>query len=201
MPNAALTLGAATVGGIMIFSGLAGESVMDVLAGKASLKGANPKGGTGLPADFLARLSGKDPKTNTLVPPGQLGTVMGKDPRSIINKTVLPLARKHHMRTGRNAAMVAIANAAHGPTVNGNRSDHQGPPRVAWAVDMSDGVMTGNEMALAHDIANLFHIDVPDQLNGIYEATWGGFRYQLIHGCKDCGGDHTNHVHFGIRVA
>lgn len=32
----------------MIFSGLAGESVMDVLAGRASLKDSDPKGGEGL---------------------------------------------------------------------------------------------------------------------------------------------------------
>lgn len=197
MANKALALGAATIGGIMIYSGLSGTSVMDVLAGNASLQGVDPKGGKGLPSNLLDMLKGGG-GTDTLVSPGELGAVQG-EPRTIINEMVLPLARKHHMVTGRNAAMVDAANAVHGPTVDGNQSDHQGPPETAWAADMSNGVMTKEEMALAHDLADRFHITVPKKLNGIYNSEWGGYRFQLIHGCGDCGGDHTNHVHFGVR--
>lgn len=165
MPNAALTLGVATVGGVMIYSGLAGVSVMDVLAGKASLKGADPKGGKGLPDNLLSMLKGGS-GTDTLVSPGKLGSVQGKTPKQIIDTMVVPLARKHGMLTGITPAMVTAANAVHGPTVSGGRSDHQGPPSEAWASDMSNGVMTPGELALFHDLADLFHITARTRRTG-----------------------------------
>lgn len=202
MANKALVLGAATVGGVMLYSGLAGVNVMDVLAGKASLKDADPKGGKGLPEELLSMLGKAPGSVNTLVPPGKLGDVSGKTPREIINDEVLPLARKYGMVTGRNSAMVDAANAVHGATVSGGRSDHQGPPDDAWAADMSNGQNPTPGMdKLAVALSKKFRIPGNIMAGGIHNATWGGFRYQLIYRCGDCGGNHMNHVHFGVRRA
>lgn len=194
-------MGAATAGGVMLYSGLTGTSVMDVLAGKSSLKDVNQAGGKGLIIERSDSTGGVQTE-NVLDVRGRIPAkdIKGKTPKQIIDVYVLPLARKHHIAV--TPLSVKLANARHSVmTTSGNRSDHKGPANVAWAADMSNGVMTPEEMALAHNLATLFGISVPDHLNGIYNATWGGFRFQLIHGCSDCGGDHTNHVHFGVHVA
>lgn len=117
------------------------------------------------------------------------------NPKELIDRVVLPIARKHHIDV--TPASVAAANATHGPTVSGGRSDHQGPPNLAWAADMADGTLTKNERALAEDLNKVFHMGW--KMGDLTSHTEGGFRFQLIHGCSDCGGDHTTHVHFGVR--
>lgn len=195
MASKALALGAATVGGVMIYSGLAGVSVMDVLAGRASLKGADPKGGKGISPEDLQGLQGIAGISGD---GGTTGEGLSGTPKEVIDTIVLPLARKHRMVTGRNAAMVTAANAAHSTnTTSGNVSDHKGPPEHAWAADMSNGTSPTAQMdALAQEIADTFHI--PWDGAGVAEATWGGFRYQLLYRTT-VGGNHFNHVHFGVK--
>jgi hypothetical protein len=89
------------------------------------------------------------------------------------------------------------ANAAHGPTNTGNRSDHQGPGNVAWAADISNGGSPTPEMdKLARSLAQRFGI--PWSGAGLVNATHGGYRYQLIYRTME-GGNHFNHVHFGVK--
>jgi hypothetical protein len=118
-------------------------------------------------------------------------------PKQIIDGIVLPLARANGISV--TAASVAAANAQHGPTVSGSRSDHQGPPEEAWAADMSNGVLTREERKLAADLAARFSI--PWSGTGLATVTHGDYRYQLIYGVTGAanGGDHRNHVHFGVR--
>lgn len=92
---------------------------------------------------------------------------------------------------------VRAANAEHGPTIDGGRSDHQGPPETAWAADISNGVSTPEEAALAKAIAEAFGI--PWDGAGLVTHETGGYRLQLIHNTME-GGDHYDHVHFGCEV-
>lgn len=93
---------------------------------------------------------------------------------------------------------VRAANATHGPTTSGSISDHQGPPDVRWAADMSNGVTTPEETHLAAAIAKAFNI--PWNGSGLVTHESGGYRMQLIYKTME-GGNHYNHVHFGCAVA
>lgn len=122
-------------------------------------------------------------------------------PKKVIDKYVLPIARKHGINV--TPSSVEQANARHGPTVSGGRSDHQGPPSYAWAADMSNGSHPTPQMdALARDLGDLFGIKVSfgsAPLSGqIWEGNIAGFRVQIIYRTMS-GGDHTNHVHCGLR--
>lgn len=120
----------------------------------------------------------------------------GMTPKQIIDQIVLPMARANGI--ARTVAENDAANAAHGPTQSGGRSDHQGPPDVAWATDMSNGWVTPQEDALAAALAQRFGI--PWSGSGLMSATHDGYRFQLIYRTFE-GGDHFNHVHFGCRRA
>jgi hypothetical protein len=120
------------------------------------------------------------------------------NPKEIIDEVVVPLAVKHGMSTGTSSAAVAEANARHGPTVSGNPSDHQGPPSIRWASDMSNGISPTPQMdALARDLAATF--DIPWTGSGLISKSHGIYRFQLIYRTGE-GGNHYNHVHFGIRT-
>jgi peptidoglycan hydrolase-like protein with peptidoglycan-binding domain len=116
-------------------------------------------------------------------------------PKHIIDTIALPIAQQCGIN--RTSAMNDAANAAHGPTNTGNRSDHQGPGNVAWAADISNGGSPTPEMdKLARSLAQRFGI--PWSGAGLVNATHGGYRYQLIYRTME-GGNHFNHVHFGVK--
>lgn len=120
-------------------------------------------------------------------------------PKHIIDTYVIPTARATGMATGITPAMVEAANAAHGTTVNGTRSDHQGPPSYAWAADMSNGSSPTPAMDnLAKTLATMFGL--PWKGSGVTEVTRNGYRLQMLYR-TNVGGNHYNHVHFGVRKA
>lgn len=140
---------------------------------------------------------------------GLAGVDSSMTPQQIINTLVLPLARNNHMITGIDPDKVVAANAAHGPTATGTRSDHQGPPDTAWAVDMSNGTAPTKEMdKLASQLIQAFNLPAlgsPDATSGAHtenlvQATHSTFRYQLIYRTDNPIG-HFNHVHFGVHIA
>lgn len=92
---------------------------------------------------------------------------------------------------------VRAANAQHGPTVDGNRSNHQGPPATNWAADMSNGYATPEETHLAAAIAKAFGI--PWDGAGFVTHEAGGYSLELGYKTLE-GGDHFTHVHFGCEV-
>lgn len=129
------------------------------------------------------------------------GSVKGLTPKQVIDRYVLPIARRDGINV--TPASVEAANARHGPTVSGGRSDHQGPPSQAWAADMSNGTAPTKEMdKLARDLGKLFGIAVhfgSAPLSGrIWEGKVAGFKVQIIYRTM-AGGNHTNHVHCGLR--
>lgn len=128
--------------------------------------------------------------------PAEAGGDITGTPKEIIDNVVLPIARESGIAITAN--QVEAANARHGPTVDGNRSDHQGPPETAWAADMSNGVSTPEEAKLAQALADKF--DIPWTGAGLVTVTHGSYRFQLIHNTNE-GGDHFNHVHFGCHVS
>jgi hypothetical protein len=68
---------------------------------------------------------------------------------------------------------------------------------VAWAADISNGSSPTPEMdKLARMLAKRF--DIPWTGSGLVNAVHGGYRYQLIYRTM-AGGNHYNHVHFGVR--
>ena len=97
-----------------------------------------------------------------------------------------------------SAEYVRERNAAHGPTIHGTRSDHQGPPEWAWAADISNGSSPTPEMdRLARRIAKW--LGVPWNGSGLVNHYLpNGYRVQLIYR-TNLGGNHYNHVHVGIR--
>jgi hypothetical protein len=121
----------------------------------------------------------------------------GMTAKQIIDTIVLPICNRSGIAL--TPAEVEAANASHGPTKGGGRSDHQGPPDAAWAADMSNGVTTPQEDALAAALARQFRI--PWSGAGLVSVTRGGYRFQLIYRINTPqAGDHFNHVHFGVRV-
>jgi hypothetical protein len=131
-------------------------------------------------------------------------TLKNATPKDIIDKVVLPIARKNGINI--TAAQVAAANARHGPTVSGGRSDHQGPPSERWAADISNGSSPTKQMdALAKELAEEFGIPGGPYVfpAGASVNTESGFRFQLIYRVsgQQNGGNHQNHVHFGARNA
>jgi Transglycosylase SLT domain len=126
--------------------------------------------------------------------PGSLGALAGS-PSSIVN-SVVAYAHNHGFPNV-TAESVRLANATHGPTVSGRRSDHQGPPDVAWAADMSNGTSPTPGMdALARVIASAFRI--PWNGSGLVNKIANGYQLQLIYRTME-GGNHFNHVHFGVK--
>jgi hypothetical protein len=127
---------------------------------------------------------------------GEMGLLEGT-PEDIVN-SVVDYAHSHGFPDVTRQS-VRAANAAHGPTISGGTSDHQGPPDVRWAADISNGGSPTPEMtALASAIAQAFGAP----WNGAGLVTWekSGYRFQLIYKTME-GGDHFNHVHFGCSVA
>ncbi len=125
---------------------------------------------------------------------GEMGSLDGT-PEDVINRVV-------EYANGRGFDVtpesVRAANNAHGPTISGSTSDHQGPPNVRWAADISNGSSPTPEMdSLAEAIAEAFGI--PWSGSGAVTHTTGGFRFQLIYR-SDVGGNHYNHVHLGCAV-
>lgn len=119
----------------------------------------------------------------------------GLTPGQIVNRIVLESQGFGfpHMTLQR----VRDANAAHGPTVHGTRSDHQGPPDYAWAADISNGSSPTDEMdRFARKIAHWF--GGPWSGSGITDWWVNGYRYQMLYR-TDTGGNHWNHIHIGIR--
>jgi hypothetical protein len=114
-------------------------------------------------------------------------------PRHVIDTLALPLAAACGIHV--SPATIAVWNARHGPTSSGLRSDHQGPPDVAWAADLSNGGSPTPQMdELARRLAH--RLDIPWSGSGCVNATHGGYRFQLIYRAPD----HYDHVHIGIKV-
>lgn len=124
-----------------------------------------------------------------------VGRTNGLTPGQIVNRIALesqglgfPHMTLEHVRE---------ANAAHGPTVHGTRSDHQGPPSYAWAADISNGSSPTREMdEMARLIAKWFGGSWSGE--GITDWWSGGYRFQMLYR-TDTGGNHWNHVHIGVR--
>ncbi len=92
------------------------------------------------------------------------------------------------------------ANDSHGSTVTGSRSDHQGPPSFAWAVDIFDPSdphgPTEKKDRMAQALAAAYGI--PWNGSGLVNRTVNGLNIQLIYRTQT-GGNHFNHIHFGVR--
>lgn len=127
-------------------------------------------------------------------------------PKQIIDRYVLPIARHNGIPV--TAASVEAANAAHSTyTTDNNVSDHKGPPGRAWAADMSDNWVTTvgspNMTRLAAALAKMYAIPgwLGSGLVNNERAKIGAcyYRLQLIY-LTGRGGNHYNHVHFGVRL-
>jgi hypothetical protein len=120
------------------------------------------------------------------------GPVEGS-PQHVIDTIVLPIAAACGIHV--SSATIAVWNARHGPTSTGLRSDHQGPPDVAWAADLSNGTSPTPQMdELARRLAH--RLDIPWSGSGCVNASHHGYRFQMLYRTAD----HYNHVHIGIKV-
>jgi peptidoglycan hydrolase-like protein with peptidoglycan-binding domain len=145
-------------------------------------------------AAMLARAASRRKRQRTMAARAASAPIEGT-PKHIIDTVVLRIAAECGIH--RSPAENDAANARHGTTVSGGRSDHQGPPAVAWAADISNGGSPTPEMdKLARSLAKRFDIAWPGF--GLVNATHGGYRFQLIYRTS-IGGNHYNHVHFGVR--
>lgn len=160
--------------------------------------GRGGPGGTGSPGD--ASLAGgtlADIKTSWTA-------------KQVIDRIVIPKARFHGMLLGISPQQVVQRNASHGGT--SATTWHKGPSSLQWAADMSVGTSYPTEKMdnLAFDLIESFQIDmlanplatnkdgnVPGNLIDGYHK---GFHFQLIYRTNlPQGGDHYNHVHFGVK--
>jgi peptidoglycan hydrolase-like protein with peptidoglycan-binding domain len=127
--------------------------------------------------------------------PGREPGALYGTPKQIIDRLVRESQRFGfpHM----TPAYTLEANNRHGPTVSGNRSDHQGPPGEAWAADISNGSNPTPEM---DRFAQYLARKLGGRWGGSGAVSWykDGYRMQLIYR-SDVGGNHWNHIHIGIR--
>jgi hypothetical protein len=145
-------------------------------------------------AAMLARAASRRKRQRTMAARAASAPIEGT-PKHIIDTVVLRIAEECGIH--RSPAENDAANARHGNTVSGGRSDHQGPPGVAWAADISNGGSPTPEMdKLARCLAKRF--DIAWTGFGLVNATHDGYRFQLIYR-TNIGGNHYNHVHFGVR--
>lgn len=122
-----------------------------------------------------------------------VGKMQGS-PGVIINRVIYD-AQRHGFDDTPNGN--DAANGRHGPTVNGGKSDHQGPKSVAWAVDLSNGSSPTKEMdAYARRLAKRFNLDWNG--SGIVSGWKNGYRIQMLYR-TNIGGNHYNHIHIGVR--
>lgn len=141
---------------------------------------------------MLARAAGRRRRQHRQAARLGHGPIEGA-PKHIIDTIVLPIAAACGIHV--SPATIAVWNARHGPTSSGLRSDHQGPPDVAWAADLSNGTSPTPQMdELARRLAH--RLDIPWTGSGCVNATHGGYRFQMLYRTAD----HYNHVHLGIKV-
>jgi len=174
-------------GFVLVYSALKGLSLPDVFNGLTG-ESLSPKGGRGggntTGGDVAANSPGSDA--------AQASSTTGLGPKGFIDNVIIPLAQRRGIKI--DSASVAAANARHGATITGGRSDHQGPPQTAWAADPSG---TPAQMdGLASDIAQLLGMEWDG--SGVAEVTKDGVRYQMLYRTL-VGGDHFTHVHIGAR--
>jgi hypothetical protein len=143
---------------------------------------------------------------------GPLGKLSGT-PKEIIDRYVLPVGRKHGMLSPTGAltpSNVDAANAQHGSTTSGGRSDHQGPPSQAWAADMDNPHREENPVgpgwACAKEVADMFGISngFGSKRGALVEGNKDGYHIQVIYGIDlgtAGGGNHKNHCHCGVHRA
>lgn len=84
-------------------------------------------------------------------------------------------------------------------TKKGTRSDHWTGSKDSYAVDIAGCSMAypgGAADKTARDIAKA--IGLKRHAGGCYSIVHGQYRFQLIW-MTQCGGDHTDHVHIGVR--
>jgi hypothetical protein len=121
----------------------------------------------------------------------------------VIEQLVLPIGRKHGLHTSLGAPLnrdnVFAANATHGPTSSGGRSNHQGPPDTNWAVDMGMGTSqpTPQMDGCADELARRFGFTVHQHTHSYpfnENPKSKGFTFEL--GYRTDG--HYDHVHFGV---
>ena len=95
-------------------------------------------------------------------------------PKHVVDTIVLPIAASCGINV--SAATIAVWNARHGPTSTGLRSDHQGPPDLAWAADLSNGGSPTPQMdELARRLAQRFGIAWSG--SGVANASNHGYRF------------------------
>lgn len=167
------------------------RTTREVLAWK---RGHGRKGKTLTPT--VSKVMWKDLgfSTDEWWPPGR---TKGLTPGQIVNRIALESQGFGfaHMSPQR----VQQSNSTHGPTVGGNRSDHQGPPPVAWAADISNGSSPTREMdAFARKIARWLGCSGQWSGAGLLNFYVSGMRGQLIYRTY-AGGNHFNHIHIGLR--
>lgn len=157
---------------------------------------------TSNPSDPSGGTTGADPF-------GSLADIKSNwTPADIIYKLVVPKARYHGMTEGATKENVIAVNKS--PThVSG--SDHYGPYYLRWAADMSNGFSPTSEMDdLASDLIMAFNMPDLAQpratrglvLGNAIQVDHRGFTFILIYRTDlgaGKGGNHYNHVHFGVR--
>jgi len=182
-----------TIGGIMVVSSLRGISIVDTLRGEFG-NTLDPSGGK---AEVSSSATASPGSSGGRVEASAVGGAPSGSPKAIIDSRVIPVAARI-LGTNITPETVAAANARHSvSTTSGNRSDHKGPPDVSWAADVSNGTKPTPEMdLLAKTLASNFGI--PWSGSGLVSKTIGSYRYQLIYRTM-AGGNHFNHVHFGIK--
>ena len=135
-------------------------------------------------------------------------------PKDIIDTVVIPIANSisdKFMAGGGQGSLtpqhVQYANLGppghpelgHGHTITGGRSDHEGPPWYAWAADMSDnwGSSHGSPKMdqLAAELGRIFHVS--PHRGGCFSHQTKRYRFQICY-MTTVGGNHFNHVHFGV---
>lgn len=171
----------------MVYSGLAGVKVMDVLAGKASLADTDPTGGKGLQLarDFAA---GKVPSLLSL---GNLGSPSKTDARAAV-EWAAAVGRRHGLQVISGSRPGAV-------TTTGNVSNHSANNAGRAARDLSNTNNRGGspeQEAALRDIMEGFGQHYRSRGPIIITFKWGKLRMEIIYRTPKYG-DHRGHIHVG----
>lgn len=181
---------ALTIGGILVYSGLKGLSVLEVLAGEKG-RTLNPRGGAVATGSGGAR---QGVNTGPVAFKAGGGWGGSKNIADQLKEAAQAVSPSLKVISAKRPVVV---------TASGNVSDHWIGNVVAYAYDLSDGdtPTPGMDRAAVH-LAQLIgerydgHSELVLSKEIEVDGVW--YRVQLLYRTK-VGGNHFNHLHAGVK--
>lgn len=187
MPNQAIGFGSLLAGGVLIAAAITGKSLTAVMTGQHG--GPSPLGGGSTPAP-----SSTGGGVGTTVP-GDVKVAGGANRPGVgIQQEVLDFVGNVAGIFGKTLT-IGTGTAHDRLTVDGNVSDHWDGHGVDIPAAGDELIRLGQDALTA---AGMSEKEARTKTGGLFNLHYGGKRIQIIFNTQQ-GGDHTNHLHIGVR--